>query len=47
MELPESAHNKLLDIQVERKKRKIEPTALNKIAAEILEKALEKENPTE
>jgi hypothetical protein len=46
MDVPEEAHSKLLDIQHDRKKRKIEPTAINKIAVEILVKALEKENPT-
>lgn len=33
-------------MQLDRKKKKIEPTAINKIAKEILEKELEKENPT-
>lgn len=47
MDVPEEAHLKLLEIQLDRKKKKIEPTAINKIAAEILIKALEKENPTE
>jgi hypothetical protein len=45
MDVPEEAHLKLLEIQLERKKKKIEPTAINKIAAEILIKALKKENP--
>ena len=47
MDVPEDAHLKLLEIQLYRKKKKIEPTAINKIASEILIKALEKENPTE
>lgn len=46
MDVPEEAHLKLLEIQLDRKKRKIEPTAINKIAAEILIKALEQETPT-
>jgi hypothetical protein len=45
MDVPEEAHLKLLDIQHYRKKNKIEPTAINKIAAEILEKALKNETP--
>lgn len=45
MDIPEDAHLKLLEIQLDRKKRKIGPTAINKIAAEILIKALKKENP--
>jgi len=44
--IPEEAHLKLLEIQLDRKKRKIEPTAINKIAAEILIKALNEETPT-
>jgi hypothetical protein len=47
MEISDEAHIKLLEIQLDRKKKKVEPSAINKIAAEILIKALEKENPTE
>lgn len=46
MEIPEEAHVRLLEIQLDRKKKKIEPTAINKIAVEVLTKALEKETPT-
>jgi len=46
IELSEKARMKLLEIQLDRKKNKIEPTAINKIAAELLDKCLEKENPT-
>lgn len=46
MDIPEEAHLTLLEMQLDRKKKKIEPTAINKIAAEILIKALVKENPT-
>ena len=45
MDIPDEAHLKLLELQLDRKKKKIEPTAINKIAAEILIKALEKETP--
>lgn len=44
--LDEKEHLKLLEIQLDRKKKKIEPTAINKIASEILTKALKKETPT-
>ena len=47
MTLSDEAHIKLLEIQLLRKKQKIEPTAINKIAAEILTKALEKEKTSE
>jgi hypothetical protein len=47
MELSDEAHIKLLEIQLARKKQKIEPTAINKIAAEVLTEALKKETPTE
>ncbi|AEL23990.1 hypothetical protein [Cyclobacterium marinum] len=43
--LEEDDHLKLLEIQLSRKKQKKNPTALNKIASEILAKALKKENP--
>lgn len=46
IELSEKAHERILDIQVERRKAKKEPSALNKIASEILNNQLEKENPT-
>jgi len=45
IQLSDEEHLKLLEIQLERKRKKIEPTAINKIAAEILKKALEKEDP--
>ena len=44
--LEDDEHLKLLEIQLDRKKAKKEPTAINKIASEILAKALKKENPT-
>jgi len=44
--LEDDEHLKLLEIQLDRKKNKVEPTAINKIASEILAKALEKETPT-
>lgn len=47
MEIPDEAHIRLLEIQLERKRNKIEPSAINKIAAEILVKALKTENPGE
>lgn len=46
LDVPEEAHLKLLEMQLDRKRKKIEPTAINKIAAEVLIKALEKETPT-
>jgi phosphoribosylformylglycinamidine (FGAM) synthase PurS component len=45
--LEEEEHLKLLELQLQRKKDKKEPTAINKIASEILTNALKKENPTE
>lgn len=45
--LEEEEHIKLLEIQLNRKRLKKEPTAINKIASEILSAALKKENPTE
>lgn len=47
MEISDETHIKLLEMQLERKKKKIEPSAINKIAAEVLTKALKKETPTE
>lgn len=47
MDIPEEAHLKLLELQLDRKKKKIGPTAINKIATELLIKALKKEPPTE
>lgn len=44
--LEDEEHLKLLEIQLNRKKQKIEPTAINKIASEILANALKKETPT-
>jgi hypothetical protein len=45
IELSEKAHQRILDIQLERRKAKKEPSALNKIASEIINEVLEKENP--
>jgi hypothetical protein len=45
IELSEKAHQRILDIQVGRRKAKKEPSALNKIASEIINEVLEKENP--
>ncbi len=46
IELSEETHLKLLELQLERKKKKIEPTAINKIASELLKKAVHKDTPT-
>jgi hypothetical protein len=43
VEISEEAHIGLLEIQLERKKRKEEPTAINKIASEIIEKRIKKD----
>lgn len=43
MEISDEVHGMLLDIQHKRKKEKKEPTAMNKIASELLEKAVKKE----
>lgn len=43
--LDDDDHLKLLEIQLARKKKKVGPTALNKIASEILKNSLKKENP--
>lgn len=40
LEISEEAHIRLLEIQLERKKSKKEPSAINKIAAELLEQIL-------
>ena len=45
--LTDEEHLRLLEIQLQRKREKIEPTAINKIAAEILINALEKETPSQ
>ena len=45
VELSEKAYARILDIQLDRRKLKTEPTALNKIASEVLNKTLEKETP--
>lgn len=45
LEIPEEAHISLLEKQLERKKKKIEPSAINKIASEILIEALKTEKP--
>lgn len=42
VELSDEAHIKLLELQLDRKRNKQEPSAINKIAAEILEEALNK-----
>jgi hypothetical protein len=46
IELSDEEHLKLLEIQLDRKRKKIEPNALNKIASEIVSDYLKKENPT-
>lgn len=49
LELDEETHQLLFDIQNDRRKKKQEPTAINKIAAEILTKAVkeyQKGNPS-
>lgn len=46
IELTDEEHMKLMDIQLDRRKKKIEPTALNKIASEIVSDFLKKETPT-
>ena len=46
LELDNEAHIKLLEIQLDRKKTKTEPTAINKIAAELLGKLLKEKSPT-
>ena len=40
VELSDEAHIRLLELQLERKRSKKEPSAINKIASEILEKSL-------
>ncbi|WP_288637191.1 MULTISPECIES: hypothetical protein [Sphingobacterium] len=40
IEISEDAYIRLLEIQLDRKKTKKEPSAINKIAAELLEEAL-------
>lgn len=40
VKLSEEAYQKLLEIQFQRKSAGVEPTALNKIAAELLEEKL-------
>lgn len=39
IDISDDVHIGLLTLQLERKKKKVEPTAINKIAAELLEKA--------
>ena len=46
IEISEDAHIRLLEIQLDMKKGKLPNSALNQIAAEKLEKALEKEKPS-
>ncbi len=36
LEIPEESHIRLLELQLERKREKREPSAINKIAAELL-----------
>jgi hypothetical protein len=43
LDLTDEVHIHLLEIQLERKKKKKEPTALNKIAAEMIQKGIETE----
>jgi hypothetical protein len=43
IEVSEEEHIKLLELQLDRKKQKKEPSAINKIAAEIFAKALKTE----
>lgn len=42
VEITDETHIKLLEVQLERKRNKEEPTAINKIAAELLKEALNK-----
>lgn len=45
LEISEDAYMKLLEMQYERKMKKIEPAAINKIATEILENSLKHKKP--
>lgn len=45
LDLPDELHIALLELQLERKKKKIEPTAINKIAVEVLTEALKEQKP--
>ena len=45
IEVSEEDHIKLLELQLERKKKKIDPSAINKIAAEIFKNGLKTEKP--
>lgn len=40
IELTDEAHIKLLELQLDRKRKKHEPSAINKIASELVEKSL-------
>ena len=40
IEISDEAHIRLLEIQLDRKRNKKEPSAINKIAAELLEEVL-------
>jgi hypothetical protein len=42
VEIPDELHIKLLEMQLDRKKTKKEPSAINKIASELLVEALTK-----
>ncbi|MDB4919858.1 hypothetical protein [Mucilaginibacter sp.] len=44
LDISDDVHIGLLTIQLERKKKKVEPTAINKIAAELLEKMFKEES---
>lgn len=48
IELSDKAHGRILDIQVSRKKdpKNKKPTAISKIASELIDQALEQETPT-
>jgi benzoyl-CoA reductase/2-hydroxyglutaryl-CoA dehydratase subunit BcrC/BadD/HgdB len=43
IQIDDETHIKLLEMQLDRKRKKIEPTAINKIASEKLKEAMEKQ----
>lgn len=47
VDISDEAQIKLLEIQLERKKEKIKPSAINKIASEMLERKLIEESKKE
>lgn len=47
IQIDDETHIKLLEIQLDRKRKKQEPTAINKIASEKLKQALNKSESTE